>query len=97
MPDVLRAAVSIALFVVLLGSTLGAIVCFIRAERQPRSESARRLMEQEREARDPEPYSPDDDLLSEKGIALRRRGRMLVAVAVLAFGVYWIFALAVVQ
>jgi hypothetical protein len=49
MPAVVREVVSIGLFVLLIGSTLGAVLNLARAEQLPRSETARRVMEHERE------------------------------------------------
>ena len=70
---------------------LTAAVCHLVASNSPRSEVARRLIAQEHEELDSKyfAYDPADDLLSERGIALRARarrfGRAAIACAALIF------------
>lgn len=79
-----------------LGAAFGvcavvAAVCHLIASNSPRSEVARRLIEQEHEDLDTKylAYDPEDELLSERGMALRTRarrfGRVALACAALIF------------
>ena len=66
-----RAGLGILLGLGFAANGLGVMICHGRAEQYPRSEVARRLIEQENEI-DSRAYI-DDELLSEHGLALRRR------------------------
>jgi len=86
-----RAYIGIALGVVFAACAGGAIVCHVLANASPRSEVARRLMEHERHILSGRPafYEPEDEMLSEHGLAMRARagkfGRAGVAVLLLIF------------
>jgi hypothetical protein len=86
-----RASIGIVLGGVFAACAAGAIVCHLLANGSPRSEVARRLMEHEREVLSgrPEFYEPEDEMLSEHGLALRARagkfGRAAFAVLLLIF------------
>jgi hypothetical protein len=86
-----RASIGIALGIVFAGCAISAAVCHLIASNSPRSEVARRLIEQERDelvGKYPV-YDPEDQLLSERGLALRQRarqfGRVAIACALLIF------------
>jgi hypothetical protein len=91
MPPTGRAYIGIALGVVFAVCAGGAIVCHLLANGSPRSEVAHRLMEHERDVLSgrPEFYEPEDEMLSEYGLAMRARagkfGRAGLAVLVLIF------------
>lgn len=86
-----RAIIGIGLGAAFLVCALTAAISHLIASNSPRSEVARRLIEQEHEALDTKyaVYDPEDELLSERGIALRARarrfGRVALACAVLIF------------
>src|SRR5688500_7926616 len=95
MPAVVREVVSIGLFVLLISSTLGAVLNLARAEQLPRSETARRVMEHERENEPALGYFPEASLLSEQGRIFRRRGTRLAQLAALTLAIYAVFYFAV--
>ena len=95
MPALLLDVISVGLFLLLIGSTLGAVIILARAEYMPRSDEARRQIEQEREIEPPLSYSPDSELLSDRGQVLRRRGVRLAQLAGLTLVVYVAFYYAV--
>ena len=69
-----RAALGIALGVAFIVCALGAAICHQMAGHQPRSASARNIIEHE--AQFEQYYDPEDYLLSDRGLALRRRARL---------------------
>jgi hypothetical protein len=86
-----RAIVGIGLGLAFLACALAAAVCHLIASNSPRSEVARRLIEQEHDELDGKyfAYDPENALLSERGMALRARaqrfGRVALACAALIF------------
>jgi hypothetical protein len=88
----LQTAIAAILFASSLGSAIAAAVCLFLAERSPRSEIARRLIEHEREMEDPRHYAPATELLSERGQLLRRRGRRLSVFAGIAMLALFVLA-----
>jgi hypothetical protein len=91
----LRATIAVGLFTVSLGTVIAASVCIFLAERSPRSEVARRLVEYERDGSDPRFYSPAPELLDARGQRLRRRGQRLAGAAVVALLALLAFSLVV--
>ena len=70
----IRAVIGITLGVAFIACGLGAAICHQMAGYQPRSTSARTIIEHE--AQFERYYDPEDYLLSERGLALRRRARL---------------------
>ena len=95
MPALVLDFISVGLFLLLIGSTLGAIISLARAEYMPRSAASQRLIEHEREIEPPLTYSPASELLSERGRALRRRGVRLAQLAAITLALYVAFYYAV--
>lgn len=83
MPPIGRASIGIALGAAFLVCAGGAAVCHLIASNSPRSEVMRRLIEHEHErvSGTEALYEPDDELLSERGLALRARARRFGRVA----------------
>ena len=94
MTSILRQGIAIGLFAAAFAPTIGAAACFFMAERSPRSEVARRLIEHEQEYADIN-YSPDTELLDARGQHLRRVGRRLSWIAFVAMLGLMSFSLAV--
>ena len=91
MEPVGRATIGIALGVAFFVTASGAALCHLMASNSPRSEVRRRQMTHEREnlSGNEALYEPSDDMLSERGLSLRSRGRMFgrlaIGLAVLIF------------
>ena len=91
MPPTGRAAIGIALGLAFLICAGAAAVFHLLASNSPRSEVTRRLMEHEHDnlSGSAAVYEPGDELLSDRGLALRIRaralGRVAIALAVLIF------------
>jgi len=76
MTSTLKASIIAALTIPALCLGIAAVACFVIADASPRSEAARQV----NAARDEvdSHYYPDDALLSERGLALRRRGNQML-------------------
>ena len=94
MPPIGRAAIGIVLGVIFLVCAAVAAACHLIASNSPRSEVARRLIEQEHEELDGKyfPIDPDDELLSERGVALRNRARQLGRAALACAALVFVWA-----
>lgn len=74
----------------LIVGILGTVICFAWAQQLPRSETARRVIEQERDVNPS--YHVSDEELSPRGLELRRLGKRIGWVSAAVF--FGAFALA---
>lgn len=81
-PDTLRIVAQLSVACLAIGA-VGSRICFARAEYFPRSAVARRAIEREAETRSH--FALPDELLSERGLLLRRRGRRFQKLSIAAF------------
>lgn len=91
MMSTIKAMIIAGLTIPALCLGLVAIICFVIADASPGSESARQIMEAQYEV--DSRYYPDDALLSERGIALRRRGNRMLKWAAGLFGIAFVVVL----
>jgi len=76
MTSTLKATIIAALTIPALCLGVAAVACFVFADGSPRSEAARRVIAAQDEV--DSHYYPDDALLSDRGLALRRRGNRML-------------------